>query len=119
MNKDFRARVDAKVAKQGKVFLYRPEYAEMEKKFLNEAYNESKKYWMMLQNKIVGKKRSISTATPYPDTTFMRKKLEHKLDMLDAAQVMINLIQESHDQYIDKPWASGNSSKPTSLKPGH
>lgn len=88
-------KVDVGIARQGKRFLYSPEYAEIEKAFLAELLQESTRSWSSLKRKVVTKRRSLARATPYPDTSFMRQRMAHSLEMLEAAEMVIGMIQES------------------------
>ena len=91
--------VNAGVARQGNRFIYTPAYAAIEKSYNNAIILESEKYWNSLQQKVVAKKRSLSRATPYPDTSFMRQEIAYSLEMLEVAQAVVKLIQESHREY--------------------
>jgi hypothetical protein len=99
--KSFRGEVNTAVKRYGNSFLASPAYAALERQHFDSAISESKNYWNRLQQSINSKERSIATATPYPDTIYMRQRIKQSLETLDIARGTVDLIKETHEQFIE------------------
>lgn len=93
--------VDLGVANHGNAFYYSPQFAAVQNAYYKDALYESKKYWNALGRKITMKKRTLSSMKAYPDSSYMRKSIQHSIEMLEAAEMVIEMIRESHKEFSE------------------
>lgn len=93
--------VDQGVARQGATFYYTSEFAAMRQAYTEDLVSESEKYWNTLARNVSMKRRTVSMQKPYPDTSYMRQKIEICRTFLETAESVIRTIAETHRDFAE------------------